>query len=196
MARPAIQDTKYLNHPLQDTIDMSFEDPNFHAGEVSAQDRWQSLEVWTRERREQLIWDEIPEIFQERFASAPYFFLSTSDSEGRCDCSFKGGGQGLIHLIDSRTFVFPDFDGNGAFMSLGNILVNPHVGCLFIDFEDGARLRVNGRGTVHDSTARTDLLPPRPGLFQDAPRLIEVNIEQVIPNCNRFIPLMTPTNTE
>lgn len=170
---------------------MTEKDAYFHEGERSAQRRYNSEEIWTRERRRQLLWDEIPAPFHERFSSAPWFFLATSDAEGRCDCSFKGGGEGLIHLIDAKTFAFPDFDGNGGFMSIGNILVNPHVGCLFIDFEDGARLRVNGKASVHSCDDRPDLVPDPPGPFASASRLVLVNIEQVIPNCNRFIPLMT-----
>jgi predicted pyridoxine 5'-phosphate oxidase superfamily flavin-nucleotide-binding protein len=89
----------------------------------------------------------------------------------------------LIRLLDPRTFAFPDFAGNGAFMSIGNILLNPNVGCLFMDFTDGARLRVNGRAEILTGEACAQLFPA-------APRAIRVHIEQVVPNCNRFIPLM------
>lgn len=157
-------------------------DDYFHDGEVLAQERWQTSATWDSKRREQLLWDHIPEVFQKRFEEAPYFFLATSDDKGRCDCSFKGGGTGLIKLIDEKTFAFPDFDGNGAFMSIGNILVNPHVGCLFLDFMDGARLRVNGRAEVLEGESKK--------LFPHADRAILVHIEQVVPNCNQHIPLM------
>lgn len=162
---------------------MNKPDPDFHVGEVEAQSRWNTSKEWNSERRKQLLWTEIPVEFRERFEQAPYFFLATSNPDGECDCSFKGGGEGLIRLLDSRTFAFPDFDGNGAFMSIGNILLNPNVGCLFIDFTDGARLRVNGRAEILTGEACTRLFPK-------APRTIRVHIEQVIPNCNRFIPLM------
>lgn len=170
---------------------MVHNDDFFHVGEILAQQSYNSEESWTPQRRKELLWDEIPQLFHERFSKAPWFLLATSDGEGRCDCSFKGGGEGLIHLIDSRTFAFPDFDGNGAFMSIGNILVNPHVGCLFIDFQDGARLRVNGRASVFSRDEYPELLPTPIGLFATAPRLVLVNIEQVIPNCARFVPRMS-----
>jgi predicted pyridoxine 5'-phosphate oxidase superfamily flavin-nucleotide-binding protein len=158
----------------------------FHTGEVLAQEKWNTSATWDAARRKELLWDHIPEPFQQRFEQAPYFFLATSDRQGRCDCSFKGGGQGLIKLIDEKTFAFPDFDGNGAFMSIGNILVNPYVGCLFLDFMDGARLRVNGHAEIHER----DITGP----FPDATRVILIHIEQVIPNCNKHIPLMQPVN--
>lgn len=157
------------------------EDRHFHAGEVSAQRRWNTESIWDEARRSRLLWDHIPAELQARIAGAPFFFLATSSPDGRCDCSFKGGGPGLIRILDARSFAFPDFDGNGAFMSLGNILLNPQVGCLFIDFADGARLRVNGRAEVHDTGP---LLEHFPG----SPRVIRVAIEQVVPNCPRHIP--------
>lgn len=156
-------------------------DTDFHLGEITAQHRWETTDDWDPQRRQKLLWDHIPAAFHERFKNAPYFFLATSDSEGHCDCSFKGGGEGLIRLLDERTFAFPDFSGNGAFMSLGNILVNPQVGCLFIDFNDGARLRVNGTAKIHDEGEMMSLFP-------DAERVVVVNIEQVVPNCANHIP--------
>ena len=111
----------------------------------------------------------------------PFFFLATSSPDGHCDCSFKGGGPRLIRILDEKTFAFPDFDGNGAFMSLGNILLNPQVGCLFIDFNDGGRLRVNGRASVHESG-------PVAALFPAHKRVVLVDIEQVVPNCPQHVP--------
>lgn len=73
-----------MNQPALDT--------DFHDGELAAQQRWESRDEWPPERREKLLWDHIPAALQERFCGAPYFFLATSDSEGQCDCSFKGGG--------------------------------------------------------------------------------------------------------
>ena len=67
------------------------------------------------------------------------FFLATADAEGRPDCSYKGGMPGFVRVLNSNTLAFPDYDGNGMFKSLGNLLVNPHVGMLFIDFEHPGR---------------------------------------------------------
>ena len=156
-------------------------DCDFHPGEIAAQGRWQTTHIWDGARRTRLLMDHIPEPFHERIENAPFFFLATSDNAGSCDCSFKGGGPGIIRIIDSKRLAFPDFDGNGAFMSVGNILKNPHVGMLFIDFTDGARLRVNGRASVHDEGVIKALFPHHP-------RVILVEIELVVPNCAAHIP--------
>ena len=153
----------------------------FHSGELQAQSRWSTSDLWTTTRQQQLLWKAIPPEIQPRIESAPFFFLATSDNEGHCDCSFKGGGPGLIRLIDDTHFAFPDFSGNGVFMSLGNILVNPNVGCLFIDFSDGARLRINGRAEIVEGDMARKL-------FTDADRVILVTIEPVVPNCSAHIP--------
>ena len=146
---------------------MTTEQASFHPGEQAAQQRWETADLWDSARRERLLWDHIPEAFHSRLEAAPFFFLATS--------------AGLIRILDGRRFAFPDFDGNGAFMSLGNILLNPQVGCLFIDFNDGGRLRVNGRASVHESG-------PVAALFPAHKRVVLVDIEQVVPNCPQHVP--------
>lgn len=157
----------------------------FNPGELAAQQRWDTARLWDDARKARLLWDCIPPELHARIEAAPFFFLATSAPDGRCDCSFKGGGPGLIRILDERSFAFPDFDGNGAFMSLGNLLANPHVGCLFIDFNDGARLRVNGRAEILD---QGELL----ALFPGSPRVVRVDVEQVVPNCARHVPRLVP----
>ncbi len=161
------------------------DDRDFHPGEIAAQEKWQTAHMWDEARRTRLLMDHLPGIFHERVENAPFFFLATSNSTGNCDCSFKGGGPGIIHIIDETRLAFPDYDGNGAFMSVGNILENPHVGLLFIDFADGARLRVNGRASVHDDGAVKELFP-------DHQRVILVTVEQVVPNCPAHVPRLVP----
>src|SRR5688572_7328521 len=80
--------------------------------------------------------------------SRPFFFLATADAKGQPDCSFKGGMPGFVRVTGPSEIAFPDFDGNGMFKSLGNVVENPAVGLLFLDFEKPRRLRVNGRATV------------------------------------------------
>jgi len=157
----------------------------FHAGERAAQERWGTPGLWDEARQKRLLLDHIPPEYHARLEGAPFFFLATSSPDGRSDCSFKGGGPGLVRILDGRCLAFPDFDGNGAFMSLGNILLNPHVGCLFIDFDDGGRLRVNGRAEIHEDG---ELL----ALFPGSQRVILVAIEQVVPNCPQHVPRLVP----
>ena len=156
----------------------------FHSGELDAQNRFGDPAIWDDKRQKNLLWKEIPEEFHARLETAPFFFLATSDDKGNCDCSFKGGGKGLIRVISCTQIAFPDFAGNGAFMSIGNILLNPHVGLLFIDFSDGSRLRVNGRASIHEEGDVMDL-------FAKAKCVIVVDIEQVVPNCSKHIPRLS-----
>lgn len=161
-------------------------DPSvFTPSELEAQQRWGKPEVWDPARIQRLILDRIPEEFHPRIEAAAFFFLATSNRKGECDCSFKGGGPGLVRVLNGRRLAFPDFDGNHAFMSLGNIMDNPQVGLLFIDFTDGGRLRVNGRATIHDKG-------PMLELFQNAKRIVVVNVEQVVPNCAAHVPRLIP----
>ena len=115
-------------------------------------------------------------------AAQSFFFLATADAEGRPDCSFKGGPPGFARVVAPDLLVFPDYDGNGMFKSLGNIVANPHVGLLFIVMgERPARLRVNGRAeVVRDDPAMADI----PG----AQLLVRVTPTEIFPNCPRYIP--------
>src|SRR6187397_1458509 len=81
------------------------------------------------------------------------FFIATADLEGRPNCSYKGGDPGFVRVLDETTLVFPNYDGNGMYLSAGNAKVNPHVGLLFMDFESPKRLRVNGTASVEPATS-------------------------------------------
>lgn len=111
-----------------------------------------------------------------------FFFLATADAEGRPDCSFKGGPPGFAAVAAPDLLVFPDYDGNGMFKSLGNIAANPWVGLLFISMgEAPRRLRVNG-------TARVLRDDPRMAEIPGAQLLVEVTPADIFPNCPRYIP--------
>lgn len=157
----------------------------FSDGERIAQQRWGDPSLWTGSRINQLVWDRIPERFHARIEAAPFFFLATSDREGRCDCAFKGGGPGLVRMQAPDRLTFSHFaarvPGNGAYSSLGNILVNDQVSLLFVDFADGGRLRVNGRATVHDEAERL-------AAFPGAECVVAVQVERVMPSCPAYVP--------
>jgi predicted pyridoxine 5'-phosphate oxidase superfamily flavin-nucleotide-binding protein len=112
--------------------------------------------------------------------AAPMFFLATADPRGQPDCSYKGGLPGFVRVVAPDTLAFPDYDGNGMFRSLGNVLANPAVGMLFIDFASPKRLRVNGQASV---SAEDALLPE----FEGAQRIVRVQATRIFPNCPRYI---------
>lgn len=108
------------------------------------------------------------------------FFLATVDDKGQANCSYKGGTVGLVKVVDETTLAFPIYDGNGMFMSAGNVLVNGEVGLLFVDFERQARVRVNGRASIMKDD-------PLLANWEGATVVIRVNVRETFPNCPRYI---------
>jgi len=120
----------------------------YHAGNRQLQDQFGSRGLADRleEKLARTVFTEDDTAFIE---SLPYFFLATADDEGRPDCSFKGGMPGFVRVTGPSELAFPDYDGNGMFKSLGNLLVNDNVGLLFIAMHGKPqRLRVNGTAVV------------------------------------------------
>ena len=108
------------------------------------------------------------------------FFIATADAEGRPQCSYKGGEPGFVRVLDERTIAFPSYDGNGMYLTAGNVLVNPNVGLLFIDFERRRRLRLNGVAAVADDD-------PLLAEYPEAQFVVRVEATEVFPNCPRYI---------
>jgi predicted pyridoxine 5'-phosphate oxidase superfamily flavin-nucleotide-binding protein len=108
------------------------------------------------------------------------FFLATVDDEGRPTCSYKGGDPGFVSVLDERSLAFPSYDGNGMFLSLGNVAATRYVGLLFIDLEEPRRMRVEGR-------ARIELDHPLLARHPEAQLLVVVEADRIYPNCARYI---------
>jgi uncharacterized protein len=119
-------------------------------------------------------------------ASRDMFFLSTINAVGQPTVSYKGGEPGFVRVLDPRTLAFPSYDGNGMFLSMGNIALTSLVGLLFIDFQTPHRLRVQGQATV----SATD---PLLSSFKDAELVVRVAVTDVWVNCPRYIHTYTKT---
>ncbi len=93
--------------------------------------------------------------------SAEFFSIATSSKAGECDCSYRGKRKGVpaVKILDEKTIIFPDYLGNGSFRSLGNILENPHIGMLFMGFDTGLRIRINGEAEISDDPEWLKLFP-------------------------------------
>jgi predicted pyridoxine 5'-phosphate oxidase superfamily flavin-nucleotide-binding protein len=113
-------------------------------------------------------------------ASRAMMFVATADAQGQPECSYKGGMPGFIQVLDEHTLVFPDYDGNGMYRSWGNVLVNPAVALLFLDFESPKRLRVNG-------TAQVSADDPLIAGFPGAVFMIRITATKIFPNCPRYL---------
>ena len=123
--------------------------------------------------------DSIAEPIRLFIERQDHFFIATADEHGAPQCSYKGGDPGFVRVVDESTIAFPVYDGNGMFLSAGNIASNPQVGLLFIDLESGTRLRFNGVAAIDDG----DLVDQFPGaLF-----VIRVRAQAIFANCKRYV---------
>lgn len=153
----------------------------YHAGNRALQAAFGSTALADR-LEEKLHRSEFNDGDKAFIESLPFFFLATADGEGRPDCSFKGGRPGFVRVLAPDLLVFPDYDGNGMFKSLGNVTANPNIGLLFIAMDDAPkRLRVNGRAVV---ALDDPLIAEIPG----AQAVVRVTPEHIFPNCPRYIP--------
>jgi predicted pyridoxine 5'-phosphate oxidase superfamily flavin-nucleotide-binding protein len=151
----------------------------YHEGSRSLQDRFDTRALADRIDG-LLVHDTITEGDRAFIEDRDMFFLATADAEGRPTCSYKGGEPGFVRVLDQHTLAFPNYDGNGMYLSTGNVLVNPNVGMLFIDFERGHRMRLEG-------TAAVDPADPLRDAYPEAQFVVRVSARAVYPNCPRYI---------
>jgi predicted pyridoxine 5'-phosphate oxidase superfamily flavin-nucleotide-binding protein len=107
-------------------------------------------------------------------------FLATVDEHGQPSCSYKGGDPGFVTVLDGTTLAFPNYDGNGMYLSMGNISGSGRVGLLFIDFERQRRMRVEG---VAELAFDHELK----GRYPECQFIVLVHAEVIYPNCPRYI---------
>ncbi|MGH2830605.1 MAG: pyridoxamine 5'-phosphate oxidase family protein, partial [Actinomycetota bacterium] len=119
----------------------------FHDGSRELQDRFATRPLADR-IEEALVHDTISAHDKRFIESQDMFFLATADDAGRPNCSYKGGAPGFVRVVDPGTLAFPNYNGNGMYLSMGNLARNPNVGMLFIDFQRGSRTRVNGEARI------------------------------------------------
>jgi len=154
----------------------------YHHGSRRLQDRFDTRRLADRLQERYLEDALIGSSEREFIERMDMFFLATADAEGRPQCSYKGGEPGFVRVVDERHLAFPNYDGNGMYLSMGNLSVNPHVGLLFIDFVSArpSRLRINGVASI---TEDDELAAEYP----EAQFVVRVRATQVFPNCPRYI---------
>jgi uncharacterized protein len=154
----------------------------YHSGSRGLQDRFDTRRLADR-LEERFLQDPVIGPDDRAFIQRmDMFFLATADAENRPQCSYKGGEPGFVRVLDEHTVAFPNYDGNGMYLSMGNLAVNPEVGMLFIDFvsERPSRLRLNGIARIDE---RDELIEAYP----EAQFVVRVRATQVFPNCPRYI---------
>jgi len=151
----------------------------YHEGHRELQGRFDTGRLADR-LLEVTVHDAITPDDQAFIEARDMFFLATADEAGRPTCSYKGGDPGFVRVVSPTEVAFPNYDGNGMYLSMGNLLRNPHVGLLFLDFEHQRRMRLNG-------TARIERDDPLLATYPEAQFVVRVTVREVFPNCPRYI---------
>jgi uncharacterized protein len=151
----------------------------YHDGNRHFQDRFDTRRLADR-LEERIVKDFLDDNDKEFIARMEMFFLATADECGFPNCSYKGGDRGFVRIVDDRTIAFPNYDGNGMYLSMGNALRNPRVGLLFVDWENQWRLRYNGVASIAEDD-------PLMAEYPEAQFIVRVRARQVFPACPRYI---------
>jgi uncharacterized protein len=151
----------------------------YHAGQRQLQEQFDTTRL-ADAMEERTVRDTLNPKQRAFIESADMFFLATADEQGRPTCSYKGGQPGFVRVVDDRTLVIPNYDGNGMYLSWGNVLKNPNVGVLFIDFMKAWRMRVHGVATI----SKDD---PLLKTYCEAQFIVRIAIREVFGNCPRYI---------
>ena len=159
----------------------------YHDGNRELQDRFDTRRLADR-LDDVLVNETIGPSDAAFISSLDHFFLATVSSDGMPTVGYKGGAAGFVRVLDDRTLAFPNYNGNGMYLSMGNVLDNGNVGMLFINWEKGNRLRVQGTASIdYDDELMTD--------YPEAQFIVRVTTTAVFPNCPRYIHRMQPKET-
>lgn len=121
-------------------------------------------------------------------------FIATSDASGNCDCSPRFGEAGFITVLNKKIIAYPEYRGNGVFASLGNIVENPHIGMVFLDFfKTTVGLHVNGRANsygISEIPEKFNSLIKKATKKADAKvvRWVIIEIDEAYIHCSKHIP--------
>ncbi|MDD5320234.1 MAG: pyridoxamine 5'-phosphate oxidase family protein [Methylococcales bacterium] len=172
--------------------------PGSH-GEHLLQEKWgardRALNFYDRQ-----VLDYLAPKMREFIARQEFLFVATADRNGECDCTSKFGKPGFIRVLSDKYLMYPEYRGNGVFANSGNMIENPHIALLIIDFtRDTVGLHVNGKIRI---VANDELLQYDDKLPQDVieeihqegkkcpERWMMIEVEEAYIQCSKHIPLM------
>ena len=150
----------------------------YHQAQRAYQDRFDTRRL--ADRLAESTTDTISDAHREFIERRDMFFIATADEDGWPQCSYKGGEPGFVRVLDERTLAFPVYNGNGMFLTAGNVAVNPKVALLFIDWSTSTRLRLNGLASV-------DPDDPLTATYLGAQFVVRVAVREVFANCRRYV---------
>jgi predicted pyridoxine 5'-phosphate oxidase superfamily flavin-nucleotide-binding protein len=145
---------------------------------------------------ERQVLDHLSEPMRQFIGQQQMMFVATSDARGTCDSTLRAGPPGFVAVLDAHRLAWPEYRGNGVMASRGNIIENPHVGLLFVDFvRDVIGLHVNGSATVvDDRDLRRDFptLPVDTNPGRRPEQWVVTEVEEAYIHCAKFIPRLYP----
>ncbi len=156
----------------------------YHRGNRDLQDQYDTRRLADR-LEDLLVSDTIGPSDAAFISEVDHFFLSTVSPEGVPTVGYKGGAAGFVRVLDERTLAFPNYNGNGMYMAMGNVLENGMVGMLFINWSKGHRLRLHGSASIDHEDP---LLPEYP----EAQFVVRVHTTALWPNCPQYVHRMEP----
>jgi uncharacterized protein len=151
----------------------------YHDESRKLQDRFDTRRLADR-IEERIVRDRIDDDDRAFIEARDMFFIATVDESGQPQSSYKGGDAGFVRVLDEHTIAFPVYDGNGMYLTAGNLLQTRKVGLLFIDFEGRKRVRLNGEASIDDDDPLLQEYP-------EAQLIVRVRATEVFPNCPRYI---------
>ncbi|HTL29846.1 MAG TPA: pyridoxamine 5'-phosphate oxidase family protein [Tepidisphaeraceae bacterium] len=155
-------------------------DSMYHDGQRQLQDQFDTRRLADR-LQEKLVKSALNPKQKAFIESADMFFLATADEHGHPSCSYRGGDPGFVRVLDDmQTLALPNYDGDGMYISWGNVVANPHVGLLFIDFMKGWRLRIHGEANI----SRDD---PLMSEYPESQFIVKIKVREAFGNCPRYI---------
>jgi predicted pyridoxine 5'-phosphate oxidase superfamily flavin-nucleotide-binding protein len=159
-------------------------------GEHELQHRYQTQDRAGHFYRQQVL-DRLNERMVQFIRRQEMVWIATADAHGECDCSFRAGPPGFVQVLDHRTVRYPEYRGNGVMASLGNIAENPHVGMVFLDFDqERIGLHVNGTARIVEAGGNGDGPQPR------VERWVEVRVQEAYIHCRKHLPHLVRVNGE
>ncbi|MET7420064.1 pyridoxamine 5'-phosphate oxidase family protein [Dactylosporangium sp. NPDC005555] len=169
------------------------------AGEHLLQQRFGTVERADRFYRQQVL----PELNADMAAFVgrqEMMFVATASALGHADCTFRAGPPGFVQVLEPGKVAWPEYRGNGVMASLGNILENPNVGLIFVDFfRDVIGLHVNGHATIVPDPQMRRAHPDLPAETvpgRKAERWVTVRVDEAYIHCAKHIPHLRKVTAE
>ncbi len=143
--------------------------------------------------------DYLNPLMREFVGQQELVFIATADAQGECDCSLRAGTPGFVKVLDDRRLAYPEYRGNGVMASVGNILENPHIGMIFMDFfRHTIGLHVNGKASIVENSellTRSDIpmemIEESRAIGGRSPeRWVFIEVEEAYIHCSKHIPLL------